>query len=667
MSLYRGALIVAVTGVFSAAGADTIYVDDDNCPGLGDGTELNPYCSIQIAIDHAVDGDEIVVAPGTYFETINYLGRAIALRSSDGPEVTTIDGGGAGPVVQCVAGEGPGTVLEGFTITGGAATAGAGMSNAASSPTVVGCVFADNHAVDSGAGGAMFNTAASSVTLVDTTFVGNTAEVGAGIFSEVLSNLSVSGCTFRENRAIVGGAINIRDFAQITVTDTRFVDNGEFGAVGGGAIAAFDCDLAVSGCEFIGNEAAGGAGIVAGIGTLTVRDSVFVGNKAAYAGGSIYELNLAASFVNCLFSNNEGGFGGGVFIASEDVTLVNCTFADNSGSGVTEEVPAIPVLQNCVFWNNEPAQLDTEPPGAPSFASLFYCNVQGGFAGPGSNNIDADPLFVGGPAGTWTDAAVYDPATGETTYSDVNASFVSDDLVGKFLVSPLLPGIERPIVANSATTITVFGDSSFWGVPGIEYGVNDYRLSAGSPCIDAGNNAAVPEDTTNDLDGLPRFLELPETPDTGNGTAPIVDMGPYESRGDGCLAITSLETLCHGNGTSFTVNAEGLDACTGGTTMVTFTGAGGAVGEDFCATLVVSTQGGGYCCSTELCVPVPDCANAVLLCDLDGDGAVGVLDFLALLDAWGSCSDCGSCAADFDGDCEVGVSDVLILLALWSP
>ena len=46
---------------------------------------------LQQAISAAVDGDEIVVAPGTYPETINFLGKLITLRSSDGPDVTIID------------------------------------------------------------------------------------------------------------------------------------------------------------------------------------------------------------------------------------------------------------------------------------------------------------------------------------------------------------------------------------------------------------------------------------------------------------------------------------------------------------------------------------------------------------------------------------------------
>ncbi len=63
-------LLAAVTVLaVSTAQADTINV------GPGD--------SIQDAIVAAMDGDEIVVSPGTYFETIDLLGKAITLRSSD--------------------------------------------------------------------------------------------------------------------------------------------------------------------------------------------------------------------------------------------------------------------------------------------------------------------------------------------------------------------------------------------------------------------------------------------------------------------------------------------------------------------------------------------------------------------------------------------------------
>ncbi len=64
--LHRHGLIVTVVAAFSCCvRADTIFVDDDNCPGPGSGMELDPYCSIQTAIDNAVHRDEIIVLPGT--------------------------------------------------------------------------------------------------------------------------------------------------------------------------------------------------------------------------------------------------------------------------------------------------------------------------------------------------------------------------------------------------------------------------------------------------------------------------------------------------------------------------------------------------------------------------------------------------------------------------
>src|SRR3972149_11717324 len=56
----------------------------------------------------------------------------------------------------------------------------------------------------------------------------------------------------------------------------------------------------------------------------------------------------------------------------------------------------------------------------------------------------------------------------------------------------------------------------------------DYRLSAGSPCIDAGDNSAVPVDLGLDLGVRSRRVDDLATTDTGLGTAPFVDMGAYE-------------------------------------------------------------------------------------------------------------------------------------------
>ena len=60
--------------------------------------------------------------------------------------------------------------------------------------------------------------------------------------------------------------------------------------------------------------------------------------------------------------------------------------------------------------------------------------------------------------------------------------------------------------------------------------------------------------------------------------------------------------------------------------------------------------------------------ECAVFADLDGDGIVGITDFLQLLDDWGPCPDpCPpSCAADLDGDCDVGINDFLMLLENWT-
>ena len=56
-----------------------------------------------------------------------------------------------------------------------------------------------------------------------------------------------------------------------------------------------------------------------------------------------------------------------------------------------------------------------------------------------------------------------------------------------------------------------------------------------------------------------------------------------------------------------------------------------------------------------------------VLGDIDGDGIVGVSDFLALLAAWGPCpAPPQACPADLDDDNVVGIMDFLLLLANWT-
>ncbi len=80
-------ILVAVIAATSTYAAE-FHVKLD---GTGD------FASIQEAIDASVDGDEIIVHPGTYYENVRFNGKNITLRSEDptdwgAVEKTIIDG-----------------------------------------------------------------------------------------------------------------------------------------------------------------------------------------------------------------------------------------------------------------------------------------------------------------------------------------------------------------------------------------------------------------------------------------------------------------------------------------------------------------------------------------------------------------------------------------------
>ncbi len=681
---------LTVLAVSTARAGVVIHVDDDNCPGPGDGSESDPYCSIQTAIVDAVDTDEIVVAPGTYFESINFLGKAVTLRSTDptDPDVvanTIIDGAGFLHVVQCVSGEGADTVLDGFTVTGGNANGGAfldryggGMLNNGGSPTVTNCTFEGNSATS--LGGGMLNRHGSSPTVINCAFSGNSGGNGGGMYNLHVSP-TVTGCTFSDNSAAFGGGM-YNNGGSPTVTNCTFDGNTAISSGGGGMLNSgssptvnsciFSGNMADGGggmqnaggsptvinCTFSGNLAVGntlgGGGMVNGANALIIG-CLFLGNTSNYVGGGMSNFNSSPTVTDCIFADNSANVdGGGMYNVLGSPTVNSCTFNGNTtflghGGGMYSN-DSSPTVTGCVFSNNS-AGFCTPPPVVVCFGfgggmynrssspAVFNSSFSGNFAGDDgggmyndNSNLTAKNCIFWGDS---SEEIIVLLGTTTVTYSDVQGGF---------------PG-----------TGNIDGDPLF-----VDPDNGDLRLQAGSPCIDAGDNTAVTEGITTDLDGNPRFLDVPETPDTGNGTLPIVDMGAYESLGGGCLAVTSQEIVCHADGTTFTVNIDGLNACTGGTTQVTFTASGGAVGEAMCFTAVIND--GGFCCSTEICVTIPDCTPAALPSDLDGDGTVGIGDFLAMLKAWGSCSECATpaaCPADLDGDCSVGINDLLILLADW--
>ena len=108
----------------SAAHAADWYVDDDGDCVNGDGSQGNPYCRIQQAIDAALDGDTLQIAPGTYFENLR-VDKSVQLIGAPAPDVTSVDGSATGRAMLITTGIE--ASLTNLTLTNGSASTGSGL------------------------------------------------------------------------------------------------------------------------------------------------------------------------------------------------------------------------------------------------------------------------------------------------------------------------------------------------------------------------------------------------------------------------------------------------------------------------------------------------------------------------------------------------------------
>jgi predicted outer membrane repeat protein len=340
--------LVAVAALVGSAAAQTTYYVDGSC-GNDSWTGTDPNCvapdgpkaTIQAAITVAVNDDEIVVHPGTYVERIDLLGKAITLRSTDGPDVTILNDDTGGTVITCTSGEGPDTLIEGFMV----ASDGGGMYNNASSPTVTNCTFSWNWTYSRGAG--MYNSTSSSPTLINCTFSDNFARDGGSGMCNDNSSPTLINCIFSRN----------------SVDD----DDGS----GGGMYNNNNSSPTLINCAFSYNS-------------VDVYDG---------RGGGMCNDNSSPTLTDCLFSGNSAEYGGGICNeASSSPTLTNCTFIDNSaydGGAIHNYNTCTPTLTNCILWGGMPTHESQIYDGAGCTTTATYCCIQDGW--PGTGNIQANP------------------------------------------------------------------------------------------------------------------------------------------------------------------------------------------------------------------------------------------------------------------------------------
>ncbi|MCH8970371.1 MAG: hypothetical protein IIA66_14790 [Planctomycetes bacterium] len=319
------------------------------------------------------------------------------------------------------------------------------------------------------------------------------ASNGGGVYCH-MSSPTLRNLVIRENTADTYGGGMYVYYGSPVLANCRFENNT--GNSGGALtfVGNSEPGPVLSHCKFSGNNATAGGAIHNTTTRPLFLNCSFIQNEAS-TGGAIRVQSGRPTLVGCLLAENTSlGSGGAIVaIAHADTTLVGCTVSNNSaghgGGAIYTGICCDTVLANCLLWGN------SAPLGPQIRMNGFSCNS--------SLNI---------------------------SYSNIEGGL--DDIV---------------IGAN---------DVVIWGPGNIDFDplfvnpFDDYHLSSGSPCIDAADNTAVREGILTDLDGNPRFVDDPDTPDTGNpdGVNPPIDMGAYEfGSSDSCADDDGdgRVTICH--------------------------------------------------------------------------------------------------------------------------
>ena len=277
----------------------------------------------------------------------------------------------------------------------------------------------------------------------------------------------ITDCVFEDNACGMygnGGGIHV-DGGSLELLDSVIRDNdcysgfGDQGADGGG-LWAHDADLTIDGCEFTGNAAGDGGGLYLEACTAEILHTVVAGNLATdteplsgdlRGGGAAAVRGGMVTFANdLLYENETSGSGGGLFALETQQSLVvlNSTIAGNRssyGGGVhAADDGGLLVTNSIVAFDSVAggvAEIDADDPADQPMVT--YCDVHG----------DGNP---------------YGPLLSDLTGQAGNLS-----------VDPLLVGLVLDGLYD-----------------------DDLHLSAGSPCVDAGNpyvDFDDPDGSRNDM------------------------------------------------------------------------------------------------------------------------------------------------------------------------
>ncbi|MFH2000710.1 MAG: right-handed parallel beta-helix repeat-containing protein [Planctomycetota bacterium] len=448
------------------------------------------YGTIQAGIDAAAEGDTVLVSNGTYVENINFMGKAITLRSLSGAALTCISARTTHPVVTFDSGEGLDSVIDGFSIVNGrnapnVEMKGGGIFCRDSSPTIINNDIHDNiigHLILNGEGGGIF-CANSSATIRNNHIHHNEADSGGGVYAH--GSCTVDNNVIEWNASVWGGA-GIYSSDGVVSNNTVQINSGP-------GIYATGKDIVVKG-NYV--KLSAGSGIIynSTLGGGFIKDNTLVNNCS-------YGIRIASTTGPTIENNYiaRNGFqpdswGGGILCEQNSEPVIrNNIIEDNIGH-------AIHLYDRCdafIIGNIIRRNVYEEHYAAYECGGILcarYCEAEI------TNNIITHN--IAGPFGTIYCKENADPLIINNTICDNTSSLAG----GVWCETGITPKVVNCIIRNDASyEIIGSPDVAYCNVKGGYAGTgnidsdpefvdpldNDYHLLHSSPCRDAGNNALV--------------------------------------------------------------------------------------------------------------------------------------------------------------------------------
>jgi hypothetical protein len=497
----------------------------------------NP-AEFQAALNQAAsnqEDDTIQVAAGTYNLT-NPLwyspGPTENYRltiQGEGADVTILNGGGgeSGQILlldnRSIEGgtdENAHQTIRGLAFTGGSASEGGGVAiyTHHGNITVENCLFAGNFA--NFGGGAFLWTDYGTITLAGNTFNQNSANYdNGGAFIATYGAVFITNNNFSQNTSQSsesGGGAGACIYGEtVTLSNNFFLQNTNTGGEAGGAFiwvlgdqADATPTLALTNNSFANNSAYGSGGglyvyVEQGASSnppvTNLTGNSFSGNSISggYGGGLYLFAEGSATFNRNDFVNNanidSSGSGGGAYVYGGTLTLTNNIFSDNTAGGAAGGV-------HIKLWTEM------------NFINNTIVNNQANQNGGG---IYLQPDLISSRANIYNNILWGNTATtgGDYYALDGNLSltinYFNNDVGSYYSLCE----------DSESCSTTINSGNNISSDPQLSA---DLHLTQGSPCIDAGNNAAVPIGIITDYDGKPRIW------DGNRDGIPVVDMGAYE-------------------------------------------------------------------------------------------------------------------------------------------